>query len=264
MKPDLAALLAYAKADLQQRRRLRSAFDGKPETAAKQRADKNLALAQALVDRLAAEVGRAADDAEREALRVRLDGIRRQIEWWVRYNTESRAREGLPSDDDTHLIAPPTWPSHGQRQLMDARLTEDEAFGIVAYHPSVSDIWRADVARRPEGGEGVPPNPNNQPRLQKLKATAMQTNRILLDSREESDAKALGYDEPKDPYKEFDGMIIEYDPPSSGNDIPATVELINGATTFNLWGPNEIRETAKALAHAYQLATGKSLKDLIL
>lgn len=30
------------------------------------------------------------------------------------------------------------------RQLMDSKLTDDEAYGIVAYHPSISDIWKRD------------------------------------------------------------------------------------------------------------------------
>ena len=45
---------------------------------------------------------------------VGLDMIRRQADYWVSYNTEARTREGLASNDDTHLISPPSWPSHGQ------------------------------------------------------------------------------------------------------------------------------------------------------
>lgn len=43
-----------------------------------------------------------------------LDCIRRQIDWWRDYDKASRDREGLSTTEATHIVSPPTWPSHGQ------------------------------------------------------------------------------------------------------------------------------------------------------
>lgn len=40
-----------------------------------------------------------------------IEGI---IAHWLKYDREDRAREGLETTPDTHLMSPPTWPSHGQ------------------------------------------------------------------------------------------------------------------------------------------------------
>lgn len=43
-----------------------------------------------------------------------VEAIRRQLEWWIKFDTDyaSRHKENSPTDD-THII-PPTWPSRGQ------------------------------------------------------------------------------------------------------------------------------------------------------
>lgn len=49
-----------------------------------------------------------------EVLAIQLESIRLQLARWIQFNTEERAREGLTSDADTMISAPPFWPSHGQ------------------------------------------------------------------------------------------------------------------------------------------------------
>jgi hypothetical protein len=45
------------------------------------------------------------------------------------------------SKDGTHKIGDQRrWLA---RKLMDSKLTDEEAFGIVCYHPDISDIWKA-------------------------------------------------------------------------------------------------------------------------
>lgn len=42
-----------------------------------------------------------------------LDTMRRIVAHWIKYDTEVRAQEGLTTGPETHLVAPPHWPSHG-------------------------------------------------------------------------------------------------------------------------------------------------------
>mgnify|MGYP001480168482 CR=1 FL=1 len=62
--------------------------------------------------------------ADLKSVLIGLDTIRRQADHWVEYNTASRAREGLESTDDTYIMAPPHWPSHGQLRAWSKVLTE--------------------------------------------------------------------------------------------------------------------------------------------
>ncbi len=55
---------------------------------------------------------------------IQLDTIRRQVDGWVAFNVEQRAKEGLASTDETHLIAPPCWPSHGVLRNWSAALAQ--------------------------------------------------------------------------------------------------------------------------------------------
>jgi len=43
-----------------------------------------------------------------------LEAIARQVERWASFDREARDREGLTTTDDTHIVAPPVWPTHGQ------------------------------------------------------------------------------------------------------------------------------------------------------
>lgn len=36
------------------------------------------------------------------------------LESWMTFDKAKRDKEGLETDEDTHIIAPPHWPSHGQ------------------------------------------------------------------------------------------------------------------------------------------------------
>lgn len=45
---------------------------------------------------------------------IGLDAIRRQVARWASYDKESRERQGLVTSPDTHIVAPPVWPTHGQ------------------------------------------------------------------------------------------------------------------------------------------------------
>lgn len=47
-------------------------------------------------------------------LAIKLEAIRAQLVHWCDWNKTMRRREGLTTEDDTHIIAvPPTWPTHG-------------------------------------------------------------------------------------------------------------------------------------------------------
>ena len=37
-----------------------------------------------------------------------------QIDGWMLFDKAQRDKEGLTTNDDTNIIAPPVWPSHGQ------------------------------------------------------------------------------------------------------------------------------------------------------
>lgn len=42
-----------------------------------------------------------------------LNEMARQFDWWRRFDREKRDKEGLETTDETAIIAPPSWPSHG-------------------------------------------------------------------------------------------------------------------------------------------------------
>lgn len=48
-----------------------------------------------------------------DALDVRLETMARSIASALDFDTEQRRRENLDTTTDTHLIAPPSWPTHG-------------------------------------------------------------------------------------------------------------------------------------------------------
>lgn len=58
-----------------------------------------------------------------ETIKIQLDAIRRQADYWVDFDVSARERQGLGSNDDTHIIAPPFWPSHGQLKAWSAALS---------------------------------------------------------------------------------------------------------------------------------------------
>jgi hypothetical protein len=39
--------------------------------------------------------------------------IARIVQHWLDHQDAERKREGLPTDDDTHLMTPPAWPNRG-------------------------------------------------------------------------------------------------------------------------------------------------------
>lgn len=77
-----------------------------------------------------------------------LEAIRRQIARWVDYDVQQRAKEGLSSNDDTHLVSPPVWPSHGQlRRWAEVFLRAEQA--LAAAPPVVG--WQ-DISSAPRNG----------------------------------------------------------------------------------------------------------------
>ena len=76
-----------------------------------------------------------------DALPVQLDTIAREVQSWIDWNRRERDAEGIETNEDTHVMRVPAWPSHGTlgnwvealnnaiqalRQLRDER---DEARG---------------------------------------------------------------------------------------------------------------------------------------
>jgi hypothetical protein len=49
-------------------------------------------------------------------LEDKLKLIADQLQHWLDFQAEQRAREDLPCADDTHIITPPTWPTRAQLQ----------------------------------------------------------------------------------------------------------------------------------------------------
>jgi hypothetical protein len=43
-----------------------------------------------------------------------LDCIASQVQRWIDYDRADRDKEGLITEPGTHIMCPPTWPSHGQ------------------------------------------------------------------------------------------------------------------------------------------------------
>lgn len=70
------------------------------------------------------------------------------------------------------------------------------------------------------------------------------TARILLDTREHSDAILCGYDGPRDPNETDEGLILTYYPPTETN--PGLVDLQGPEGTVTLLGP-EVLQVARAL-----------------
>lgn len=46
--------------------------------------------------------------------RQRLNLISNHLQRWIDYDLEKRTKKGIETTDATHIMAPPTWPSHGQ------------------------------------------------------------------------------------------------------------------------------------------------------
>ena len=44
----------------------------------------------------------------------KLEEIALQLEYWIHYNITSRKIENLNTDDNTFIITPTAWPTHGQ------------------------------------------------------------------------------------------------------------------------------------------------------
>ncbi len=53
------------------------------------------------------------EDFDRSSILAGLDSMARQIDWALTFDVESRRKSGLETTDDTHLMSPPVWPSHG-------------------------------------------------------------------------------------------------------------------------------------------------------
>ncbi len=49
-----------------------------------------------------------------DGIDVRLDSIRRIVLRWMEFDRTQREKEGLDTFDNTHIMSPPTWPTHGQ------------------------------------------------------------------------------------------------------------------------------------------------------
>lgn len=73
-----------------------------------------------------------------------LDALEAEVERLKNTSTWPISTDG-PHKPDDHRV----WLA---RQLLDSKLTTEEAYGIVCYHPAVSDIWKARAALNPTGG----------------------------------------------------------------------------------------------------------------
>ncbi|KQT59958.1 hypothetical protein ASG52_19730 [Methylobacterium sp. Leaf456] len=70
--------------------------------------------------------------------------IAKLIEYWLDFDTEQRSREGLETTRDTHLIAPPSWPSHGALRAWVGTLSEASA-ALASSAGPVPDEMRRNV-----------------------------------------------------------------------------------------------------------------------
>ena len=63
-------------------------------------------------------------DDKRESLRIKLDCMEKQFQWWIDFNTGAYKKEGMTATDDTVLMTPPEWPSHGVLKAWVALMKE--------------------------------------------------------------------------------------------------------------------------------------------
>jgi hypothetical protein len=73
---------------------------------------------------------------EREALVTGLDAMARQIGQALDYDVAQRSQEGLETTPDTHLMSPPSWPSHGCLRYWIKAL--DQAREMLSAPPAVT------------------------------------------------------------------------------------------------------------------------------
>lgn len=53
---------------------------------------------------------------------IGLRAVAGQLGWWVEFDRQTKAREGMAQADEHHLVAPPTWPSIGMLKRWKALL----------------------------------------------------------------------------------------------------------------------------------------------
>lgn len=85
---------------------------------------------------------------------IALDTIRLTVLWWAEFDKAQRDREGLETTDDTHILCPPTWPSHGMLKNWAAALedaskpTPCEKLKLAAIN-MVNTLARKGIAKLP-------------------------------------------------------------------------------------------------------------------
>ena len=93
-------------------------------------------------------------DPSREA--IRLQTISAVVKHWLDYDVQNRAKEGLETTADTHLISPPKWPRHGQLRVWietldtTASAMEAAAGGRDRHGLDPSDDSAAPIGETPE------------------------------------------------------------------------------------------------------------------
>lgn len=103
------------------------------------------------------------------------------IQHWLDYDVAQRTKEGLSTNDDTHLIAPPTWPSHGQLKywvecLRSAETPRPSGVGGVELRTALGQLASAAATVMQSNQNGNEPDfaplMNAYQRATKLLATA--------------------------------------------------------------------------------------------
>lgn len=97
-----------------------------------------------------------------------LDTISRIVQGWLDSQAVERTSEGLPIDDNTHLMRVPEWPSHGMLKAWVQALTE--AAGELCQHLSTVGFENkerclncgATMVFGPDGLSTVEPNPGSR------------------------------------------------------------------------------------------------------
>lgn len=92
---------------------------------------------------------------DKEALLDGLDMMQRQVERWVLFDKERRQEGSLGWDEDTHIIAPPHWPTYGQLGNWASAL---KAARQILNNDGASCASNADGNSTP--GTGYNPSPN--------------------------------------------------------------------------------------------------------
>lgn len=106
----------------------------------------------------------------------KLDVIARQLQSWLDWQEQERAREGIETTDDTHIMRPPVWPTRGTIKAWIKALQEADPEGRAAHL----------VEHFPEGTPFVPirteePFTTDTIERMRAQAEAMQDLTIIAD-----------------------------------------------------------------------------------